>query len=247
MKTILFIQHHSNPEPDAGQTHIVERGATLRRVKPYKGEDLPELGEMDGVILPGGPQMVTDLADLPYLQAEMDYVLQAAERQIPVLAICLGAQMVAHRLGASVDWHPEGAVAFGYHRIRPTAASNGMFPSDLHVLSGNAQGFDLPPGATLLAEGDLWPCQAFSYGSSLLALQFHPEVTRTILDDWQAHLGHYVGKPGADDFARQDADFIRYDTALKNWYRSLLDDFFGLGFEKRQTKKDATHNRSGVT
>ena len=229
MKTILFIQHHSNPEADAGQVHIKNRGATLRRVKPYKGEELPDLSEVDGVILPGGPQMVTDLSDLPYLQTEMDYALLAAERGIPVLAICLGAQMMAHRLGARVDWHPDGAVAFGYHGLRPTDAAGNLFPAGLHVLSGNAQGFELPAGATLLAEGNLWPNQAFSYGENLLALQFHPEVTRPILDDWQAHLGHYVGKPGASDFAAQDAAFLRHDPGLKAWYRSLLDKFFDLG------------------
>ena len=228
MQTILFIEHHPNPEPDAGQAHICSRGAKIRPVRPYRGEDLPSFDEIDGIILPGGPQMVTDLADLPYLQTEMDYALAAVDNDIPVLAICLGAQMMAHRLGGKVDWHPDNAVAFGFHEVRPMPAANGMFPPGLRVLSGNAQGFEFPQDVTRLAKGELWPNQAFSLGKNLMALQFHPEVTRTILDDWQAHLGHYVDRPGADDFATQDADFDDHDPMLKGWYRALLDDYFNL-------------------
>ena len=228
MKTIIVIEHSIHPEPDAGLAHLANRRCTIRRVRPFAGDQLPDPADADGVILTGGPQMVTDLADAPYLLSEMDFAMRAVERGIPLLAICLGAQMIAHRLGAAVDWHPDGAVAFGYHQLTPTAAANGLFPPGLQVLSGNAQGFELPPGATLLAQGETWPNQAFALDAHVLAFQFHPEVTRRILDAWQDDLADYAGRPGAADPATQDADFDRHDPALKTWYRSLLDGFFGL-------------------
>ncbi len=228
MKTIIIIEHSDQPVPDDGLSHLAARGCTLHRVRPFAGEALPEPAEADGIMLMGGPQMVTDLEAEPYLSTEMDFAARVMDRATPLLGICLGSQLIARRLGAAVDWHPQRAVAFGYHRLRPTAAADGLFPDGLFVLSGNAQGFDLPPGATLLAAGEIWPIQAFGVDDHVVAFQFHPEVTRPILDRWQRDLAGNYGRPGASDRATQDADFIRYDPSLKVWYRAFLDDFFGL-------------------
>lgn len=228
MKKILVIWHRHYPEPDAGVVHLRNRGCEIQHCRPFAGDELPDPGTVDGVVLTGGPQMVTEREQAPYLDAEMEFAMRVIDAETPLLAICLGAQMVACRLGAKVDWHPQGAVAFGFHEIYPTSVADSLFPYDFKVLSGNAQGFEIPPGAELLASGTNWPNQAYRIDRHLLAFQFHPEVTRGILNNWHEVMAHYVGRPGAQDISEQNKAFERHDPALKKWYRSILDKFFDL-------------------
>lgn len=126
-----------------------------------------------------------------------------------------------------MDWHPEGKVALGFRGVTPTPEAGDLFPDGFRALSGNAQGFEFPSGATPLATGEIWPRQAYRIGSAL-AFQFHPEVTPPILEDWKREIGGYVGRPGADDLDTLDADFARHDPALKAWLRDLLDAIFDV-------------------
>ena len=228
-RRILVLEHMDHATPDAGLAHLRARGAEARVVQAWQGEALPELEDVDGLLVMGGPQMVTDIAALPWMQAEIALLRRALERGLPMLCICLGAQMLAHGLGATVAPDPQGRIAWGFHEVRPLPAAANPIPAGLTVLSGNFQGFSLPAGAERLATADgPWANQAFRIGPAL-ATQFHPEVTRPILESWQAELAPHLHRPGATTVAQQDADFARFDPALKAWYRGELDRRFGLG------------------
>ena len=232
-RRILILEHMDHATPDAGLSHLRARGAQARVVHAWKGEALPGLEDVDGLLVMGGPQMVTDLATQPWMQQEMALMRGALDRGLPMLCVCLGAQMLAHALGAQVAPDPAGRIAWGFHEVRPLPGRQDQIPENpipegLTVLSGNFQGFSRPPGAEMLATAEgPWANQAFRVGAAL-ATQFHPEVTRPILDTWQAELGAHLHRPGAASLARQDADFVRHDPALKAWYRGLLDRHFGL-------------------
>ncbi len=229
-RRILVLEHNDSSGPDAATAHLAARGCIVETLRTDRGDGLPgpeALARYHGALVMGGPQMVTEIDEAPYLRGEMELALRLLDRGTPVLAICLGAQVLAHALGAKVDWHPEGKVALGFRGVTPTPAAGGLFPEGFRALSGNAQGFEIPPGATALATGEIWPNQAYRIGPAL-ALQFHPEVTPPILEDWKRELDGYVGRPGADDLDTLDADFARHDPALKAWLRGLLDRHFGL-------------------
>ena len=227
MKDIFVIEHRDMPVPDRGERHLVEQGFRVRLVAPFRGEALPELGDdTAGVMIMGGPQYVTDLDDFPYLRDEMDYVGRVMERDIPLLGICLGGQLIAAHLGAKVYGHPEGHAAFGYYPLRPTEEGNGLFPEGLHVPAGNVQGFEVPGSATLLARGELFPNQAFKVGERTYGTQFHPELTRLILDLWQEVLADNYGRPGTQSKEHQDSGFAAHDGPLHDWYISFLDSLF---------------------
>ncbi|WP_419909786.1 glutamine amidotransferase-related protein [Hoeflea sp.] len=229
LRQIIVIEHDEQAEPDNGLRHLARRGISVRLVRPYLGEDLPMLDDrVAGVIIKGGPQYVTDLKQFPYLRDEISFADRTMKRQIPLLGICLGAQMIAHHLGADVGFHPEGHVAFGYYPTVVTDAGADIIPDGLMALSGNAQGFDCPKNAELLATGPLFPNQAFRHGPSTIALQFHPEVTRAILDQWQRVLGGNVGKPGTHSFDEQDEAFRKHNHNLALWYGDFLDRFFSM-------------------
>jgi len=238
MREIIVIEHSLMPAPDRGQRHLAARGFVVRTIKPFAGEAVPDVdGRTAGVVIMGGPQMVTDLDDAPYLRNEMALAGQAMARGLPLLGICLGAQMIAHHLGARVGYHDGGHIAFGYYPVTPTEAGRDLLPGDgpdthLHAPAGNAQGFDLPAGATLLARGDIFPNQAYRIGETTYGFQFHPEVTRPILDLWQEELIDSYGKPHSQSREEQDAHFARFDAPLHAWFTGFLDAFFGTPGDK---------------
>lgn len=225
---LIVIEHWHLAEPDFGRRHLAARGHDVRVVEPWRGETLPELtGDEAGVMLMGGPQYVTALDDAPYLADEMRFAERAMAMGIPLVGICLGSQMIAHVLGARVGFHPDGHATLGFYDLRPTAAGRAWFGDGMKVLAGNSQGWDMPSGVTPLAHGEVFPNQAFLAGGTAIALQFHPEVTRPILDQWQREFAATVGRPGTRTVAEQDAGFAAHDAALKAWYADFLDRWFG--------------------
>ena len=230
MQEIIVVRHRSRKtEVDRGIVHLEARGFALRPVSPYLGEPLPEIdGRTTGVVIEGGPQMITDTDQHPYLLDEIDFAGRAMASGVPVLGICLGAQVLARQLGAAVDYHPDGRVAFGYYEVEATEAGRDLFLPGLHAPAGNAQGFELPAGTTLLARGRLFPNQAFRIDGNIYALQFHPEVTRSILSHWQNILHYHYDKPGAQTREQQDALYERHDPPLDAWYTGFLDRIFGV-------------------
>lgn len=215
------------PGPDALLAHLRARGVEASVLHPTRGEAPPATDEgLDGLVVMGGVDMVTDrpawMAPVQALQRRM------AARGAPQIGICLGGQLLADTLGGAVGWHPEGRIDFGFHRLAATDAPDNPVPDGLMALSGNSQGFTLPREAERLALGATFPEQAFRVGRAL-GLQFHPEVTRPILDVWQVNSAANHGRPNGQPKEVMDAGFAAHDAALKAWLRGLLDRWFALG------------------
>lgn len=227
MKDIYVIEHRKYPVPDRGQQYLASKGFNVRLAAPFRGEPLPELDvNTAGVIIMGGPQYVTHLDEFPYLVDEMNFAGRVMDKCIPLLGICLGSQIIARHMGAKVDFHPEENTAFGYYEVFPTREGQVFIPKGFHAPAGNSQGFDIPTGATLLAQGTLFPNQAYKVSETTFGLQFHPEVTRPILDLWHELLFENVSNPGAQTLELQNQGYGRHNDALHDWYINFLDRFF---------------------
>ena len=134
-----------------------------------------------------------------YVRREIDWIGVPLREQRPFLGICLGAQMLAKQLGAPVAPHPQGQTQIGYYPIRPTAAGHAVCPNwPDHVYHWHREGFELPAGAELLAEGDDFPVQAFQSGHAF-GFQFHPDVTYAMMHRWTTRLrdNGFAGRAGA--------------------------------------------------
>src|SRR5262249_18348605 len=142
-----------------------ERGYPLDIRKPRFGAALPEsLAEHAGAIIFGGPMSANDSDD--YIRRETDWLAVPLKEEKPLLGICLGAQMLALHLGSRVSPHADGHAEIGYSPIRPTDVGRIVCdPWPEQVYQWHREGFDLPLGAELLAEGDAFPVQAFRMGS----------------------------------------------------------------------------------
>ena len=115
----------------------------------------------------------------------------------------------------------------GYYPIRPTAAGLAVVDAwPEYVYQWHREGFDLPAGAELLAEGDTFEVQAFRYGRSY-ALQFHPDVTHAMMHKWTTRGHDRLELPGAKPRATHFADRAVYDYSARAWLSVFLERWIG--------------------
>ncbi|MBL8250661.1 MAG: glutamine amidotransferase [Candidatus Competibacter sp.] len=199
------------------------RGYRLEYCYPQAGQPLPaDMRDYAGAVVFGGPMSANDDGALPGIRAQLDWIPRALASGRPFLGVCLGAQLLARALGATVKPHPAGLAEIGYFEVRPTPAGQALFDAPLHVYHWHREGFELPAGAELLAGGERFPHQAFRDGANTFGVQFHPEVDRRILEAWLAEGAGELTAPGAQSAAEQRDRHARYDAALDRWFEGFL-------------------------
>ena len=159
---------------------------TVHTVKPLAGQALPDHDEVAGAVVMGGPMNVDDVERHPELGVEREWLAEALQRDMPLLGICLGAQLLARALGAEVR-AGEGP-ELGYAPVEVLDADDavlGALAPSTTVLHWHGDVFDLPDGTTLLARSERTECQAFRRGSAWGVL-FHPEADFALLEAWLA-------------------------------------------------------------
>jgi GMP synthase (glutamine-hydrolysing) len=162
-------------------------GLELDERRLLDGDPLPDLDEVDGIVAFGGDQSVREIGSDPLLQAEAELLGEAVARGVPVLGICLGAQLLAHVLGGSVARLPRRMVAWALIEPLPAAAGDpllGALPAGAMALHWNEDGFEPPPGAVELLRRPRGTGEGFRYGDSAWGVQFHPEVDPESLEGW---------------------------------------------------------------
>lgn len=109
---VLVVQQVANEPPGTLLPALAAAGVDARVLHPYAGDPVPRTADaLGGLVLLGGPMAVYERHAHPFLADELRLVDRALERGIPVLGVCLGAQLLAHALGADV--RPGGTVEFG--------------------------------------------------------------------------------------------------------------------------------------
>jgi GMP synthase (glutamine-hydrolysing) len=178
---IQLLQHVEFEGPGYITDWCLKRGHSLTIRKLWIDDPLPAK-DFDGLIAMGGPMNIYQEDDHPWLVKEKLVIRQAIDANIAVLGICLGAQLIADSLGAKVypltreiGWFPvEKALPDGQFDFLPGFAT---------AFHWHGESFDLPAGAVRLFSTTATPNQAFIYRKNILALQFHLEVSETILRD----------------------------------------------------------------
>lgn len=177
--TILVIGHGARLPLGRLQSAARSHGLALRVARPALGEPLPATAESGhtGVVVLGGPQSAYNVARHPYLTEEIAFLAAAHRARVPVLAICLGSQLLAAALGGAAVPGDAG-LECGFIDIVPLS-EEGADIAGRHF-SFHSDTFRLPEGATLLASTLQYP-QAWRLDRSL-ALQFHPELDRAAVE-----------------------------------------------------------------
>jgi GMP synthase (glutamine-hydrolysing) len=180
--TLLAIQHVSWETPH----RILDAcaGLGVRTVEPLAGDPLPNHADVSGVVVMGGPMNVDDVERYPALAAEREWLAEAIRMEMPILGICLGAQLLARTLGSEVRAGKGPEIGFAPVEIHaPTDPVIGALAAQTTVLHWHGDCFDLPDGALHLASSKQTAIQAFRRGNAWGVL-FHPEADSTLIDAW---------------------------------------------------------------
>jgi len=230
MRRLLVFQHVSFEILGTLHPLLKARGFRLRYANFGRHPHAhPDVTHYNGLVVLGGPMNVDNLERYPHLAVEVELIRQAIEQGIPVLGICLGAQLIAKALGASVS--ANGAKEIGWYEITPTAEAKDDplfrdFKRAEKIFQWHSDAFELPPGAVLLATSQTCHRQAFRYGTNVYGFQFHLEVDERLIERWLTVPEHCAEL--GDGSGRFDPTTIRHETTV-NIHRSqsLSEQVFG--------------------
>lgn len=223
---ILIVLHQETSIPGRVGTMLEKRGFHLDIRRPRFGDPLPyTMAEHAGAVVFGGPMSANDPD--AFIKREIDWMAVPLKEDKPLLGICLGGQMLAKQLGARVKAHPKDQVEIGYYPIKATDAGAEMMRWPNRVYQWHREGFELPRGAELLAEGQVFPNQAYRYGANAYGLQFHPEVTMRMMMRWTTKASDRLKLPGARNRRNHYAGRLFHDPAVERWLIAFLDHWIG--------------------
>jgi GMP synthase (glutamine-hydrolysing) len=179
---LLAVQHASWETPHRILNAC--EGLEVVTVRPLEGEPLPDHSEVEGAVFMGGPMNVDDVRPFPALAAEREWLAEAIVRRMPVLGVCLGAQLIARALGAEVRPGEGPEIGFAPVRVHdPEDPLLGALAPETIVLHWHGDVFDLPAGAIPLASSARTAHQAFRYEKAWAVL-FHAEADTALVESW---------------------------------------------------------------
>ena len=163
---VQILQHVPFEGPGSMAAWLAARRADVACTRLFAGDPLPRAEQVDALIALGGPMSVNDEDELEWLRPEKQLVRDAVARGLPVLGVCLGAQLIASALGARV--YPGAAREIGWFPIRglPDLAPGFQFPPECLAFHWHGETFDLPAGAVRLASSAGCENQAFQWSET---------------------------------------------------------------------------------
>jgi len=213
MNPVLCIRNDRDDTLGISVPALAEHGVPVIRLDAFDPQvRWPGLDEISGLLIFGGEMNVDDIDRYPYLLAQRQLMRRAVDAGLPVLGICLGAQMLARALDARV--YRAAVRELGFKPVRITEAGQadpllGAFHSGDRIFQWHEDTFDLPDGAELLAAGDDVQVQAFRMGRNAWGVQFHFEVDAEGVDAWLR-----VAEPSLERVWKRSAEEVREELRL---------------------------------
>lgn len=230
MRRILVLQHVPYAPLGTLNPLLKSAGFRIRYANFSRQPDAcVDPANYDGVVVLGGPMSANDTERYPYLETEIGILDAALSRAMPILGICLGAQLLARALGARV--RRDGVKEIGWCDLSPsTAGKRDPLLSHLgpreRIFQWHGDQLDLPRGAAHLASSPDCANQAFRFGDNAYGFQFHLEVDERLIERWLTIPTH---RHEIESLPRPlDPDAIRAETAkVLGRSRELAEKVFG--------------------
>ena len=227
---VLVVEHEAGCPPDRLTPWLVEAGCVVDLRRPYAGDELPTgpalADRVAGVVVLGGQMGAYDDAVAPWLPQVRQLLADAVRSGVPVLGICLGAQLLAVAGGGRVERGATGVEA-GVVEVhwRPAASAVPLVGGLADPFPGpsmhNDAVVDLPAGAVWLGSTPRYPYQVFRVGERAWGVQFHPEVGPGTFRTWAAHHPDVDEAAMVRDFAARDQDLVAAGRELAHRFAAL--------------------------
>jgi GMP synthase (glutamine-hydrolysing) len=187
IEPLVCIRHQESAPLGIIENVISRSDIPWRYLDAWSSDEMPDLSEVSGLIVLGGEMNADDLDGYPCLREVRELTREAVDSEIPVLGVCLGAQILTRAMGAEVRPAPRREI--GFLPVKATAAGMddrvlAAFAPEAKVFQFHEDACELPEGAELLFTGDKVPVQAFRAGESAYGIQFHFEVTTEEIAAW---------------------------------------------------------------
>jgi GMP synthase-like glutamine amidotransferase len=173
-----YLQHVEFEGLGSIESWLLKAGYEITSTRFFEPVELPDPGEIDLLIIMGGPMSVNEERNYPWLVEEKRFIKSAIDSAVPTLGICLGAQLIASALGGEV--FPNVAKEIGWFPVKAVDTKQDhifKFPEEIEVFHWHGETFSLPANAIRIAESEACVNQAFQIGSNVIGLQFHLETT----------------------------------------------------------------------
>lgn len=196
IKRALVFQHMDDEPPGLFGEFLAAQGAALDVVKLHRGETIPSLAPYDFLLVMGGAMDVWETEAYPWLADEIAAIREwAVHWNRPFFGVCLGLQLLTLALGGTVGLAREAEVGIGRIQLTALGTQHRMtasLPQSLRFMQWHhAEVKRLPEGASVLAESVVSPIQIMAVGDTMLATQFHGELTPELVERW-AHIPQYI-------------------------------------------------------
>lgn len=224
MKKVLHIIQNDPEVPPGNITENLPVSCAVRH--PYHGDRLPEPGDISALIVLGGAMGANDERKHPFLADVKLLISRVVALEVPYLGVCLGGQLLAAACGAEVvanRWEERGTMPV---QLTEQGLVDPLFTGiaeQFTTFQWHHDSFDIPAAAVLLATSPACPHQAFRIGTCAWGVQFHPEVTETIIRDWCAW-----DEASRGSTAEMIAAFTQESAAYATTSRRLLYNFLKI-------------------
>jgi GMP synthase (glutamine-hydrolysing) len=211
MKPLLVIRHERSDTLGVARRAFEEEGLPIQVLDAWADGRWPELEEVSGLLAMGGAMNVDELDRHPYLAREREVLRGVIDAGIPMMGVCLGAQLMARAVDQPVVLAPRRRC--GFLPVFPTEEGRrdpvaSVFSAGDLEFRWNEDTFGLPPRATLLASGPGDSIEAYRMGERAWGIAFHSEVDGPELDGWIDQVGSAIepvwGR-SAEDLRREAA------------------------------------------
>ncbi len=234
-KVLLAIQNDEEDPPHLAGLWLSELDIEIQVLRAFAGEPVPTTvpDNVDALMPLGGHMNALDDLTAPWLANERLMLADAVKRDIPIFAICLGAQLLAAANGGTISRQQINEIGVYNIELLPEAANDPV----MNFASGSIAALwhedyvsQLPVGATTIASSEHCQNQIYKMGSATYAVQFHPEADAALVALWEAHNDNAFqsfkesGKTTvAPEMNESEAELIRtWKPILQNWGRLIL-------------------------
>lgn len=233
---VLILEHIGVEGPGRISGFLAGNKIPFKTIELWRSEVLPDaLPDIEAIISLGGPMNVYEEDKYPFLKKEDEFLKKALEKEISVLGICLGAQLLAKAAGAEVKRSFEKEIGWGMVRLTDTGKKDPLFKgleNNLEVFQWHEDQFDVPQQAVLLAESEKCRNQAFRLGKNAYGIQFHIEVTTDMIGSWIKEYLYNKDQFKVFDKREINLDACKEEEKFAKQAEIILSNFFNLSKKK---------------
>ena len=212
---VLIVKHVDSEGPGSIEVHLEKEKVPCQILNLERSNHFPKLDDLTHIILLGGPMNVYEEDQYPFLRQEDLFIKEAIQRGKRILGICLGAQLIAKALRAKVYKAPVKEI--GWYDLSLTEEGRAdplfsRFPRTFSAFQWHGDTFDLPNAGKRIVTSSPVPNQAFRYGENAYGLQFHPEVTEELIEQWMKEYDEEFETEKPPHFSKEE---IRRGTLIE--------------------------------